>query len=286
MIKRLKNMISPELSQEENSNEVYNFQWARKILFAITPVWLIYYCVEFFLRINRPQTLYFNKHWFGDLFAAEKPPLWLFTFVVIFGSIVSLTYFSRSSFIQRLICLFSVLWVNSVIWTTGHSAHVAHVLIYLHLFTLFIPKDVSVKNVTAIRWSYFGLFITYTFSGLWKVIGLSYKFFITGEEMNWFHPEAALRNAVSGHIDSGVSFERVAFLFEYPWVWQVLFPIMMCLQIFNFSGAFNPSLRPWIVIGNISFHVVNSIVFLISFWFTPILLVVAFFPYHRLRSSS
>lgn len=284
MIKYLKKILFPPSSEEQNEQEVFNFSWARKLLYAVTPLWLIYYFFEFIKVTTWPDSIYFTQHWFGDLFAFSRPSLWLFSVIVLVGITSSCWFYYRSSVLQRLMCLGVVLWVNSVNWTTGHSAHVAHVLIYIHLFSLFIPKEVSVKNVTSIRWVYLGVFITYTFAGIWKVVGLFYKWFVTGESMNWFHPEAALRNAVSGHIDAGVSFDRVSFLFDYPLVWQLLFPVMLLLQLFNFVGGFNQRLRPYIVFGDISFHVVNSIVFLISFWFTPLLLAVVFFPYHKIKT--
>lgn len=283
MIRCFKNILFPTSSEEQNEQEVFNFFWARKLLYTVTPLWLIYYFFEFIKVTTWPDSIYFTQHWYGELFAFSRPSLWLFSGVVLVGVISSMWFYYKSSITQRLICLLVILWVNSVNWTTGHSAHVAHVLIYIHLFSLFIPKEISAKEAASIRWVYLGVFITYTFAGIWKVVGLCYKWFFTGESMNWFHPEAALRNAISGHIDAGISFDRVSFLFEYPIVWQLLFPVMLLLQLFNFAGAFNQRLRALIVIGDISFHVVNSLVFLISFWFTPLLLAVLFFPYHKIK---
>lgn len=251
--------------------------------------WLLFQSYTYLQIAQRPEELFYPINWFDKLFMTSLPSPFLWWAVVVGLFIVNAYFlFNRSSSWPRYVLALGVLWVNCIRWKFEFFSHVGHLMVLYHLLGVFLPqeKDVNKNEVLAyakgIKWFFAGLLVGYTMSGLWKIVGFFYKIFFKPSEMTWFHPDAMVVNSAVGFRDWDMEMGALAGLFEIRWIWQILFLIMLFIQVTTVLGAVRIRFLPYLALGNILFHLANILLIRIEFYVAPMVLFVVFFPYYLL----
>lgn len=254
--------------------------------------WLVFQCYTYYQVAQRPPELFTPINWFDKLFMTSLPGpfLWWSVVLVVFfvnGSLL----LNKGGKWQRFVLAMGVLWVNCIRWKFEFFSHVGHLIVLYHLLSVFLPqKKQAEKNevldyARAIKWFFAGLLVGYSMSGVWKVVGFVYKVIFKPSEMTWFHPDAMVVNSAVGFRDWDVEMGALLDLFELRWIWQMLFVVMLLLQLGSVLGAVRIKILPYIALGNILFHLANVLFVRIEFYVAPLVLLITFFPYHLLFRS-
>ena len=285
MIKVEKKNYQINQAQELAVNRKYGDLAMRMVVFG----WLFFQLYTYHLMATRPVELFAPINWFDKIFMPVFPSIgvWYVVWLIAFGSNI-LLFFRGENKHARLALAALVLWINCIRWKYEFFSHVGHVMVLYHLLGMFLPRKdkISAQDselldyAKAIKWLFAGLLIGYTFSGIWKVVGLGYKVFWHPDQINWLHPLAMKLNSIVGYRDWDISLDHVGDLYSVLWVWQIAFVLMLILQVVSVLGAIRQQLTPYIALGNILFHLINSWLIHIEFYLTPIVLLAVFFPYH------
>lgn len=249
--------------------------------------WFVFQTYTYHLMADRPLELFAPINWFDKL-CMPTFPHWVVWYVVIgMAAFVNVRLiFNGSRKIERMVLAILIMWVNCIRWKYEFFSHVGHILILYHLLGMFIPRKNKVLDpdlldyAVAIRWLFGGLLVTYTMSGLWKVVGLIYKMVWFPDVVNWIHPLAMRLNSVVGYRDWDLPLDMVSMLYAVDWPWQIAFWLMLIIQVTSVLGAIRTQILPYLALGNFLFHVVNIFVIHIEFYLSPLTLLVIFFPYH------
>lgn len=290
---RYLNFLKLEITESNSCKEnqarlmILNYNFAQKGLKILISFWLLYQLYNYYLMTLRPIELYQPMNFFQQLFQPTFPSITVVFFVVLMTLFLCFYKKHKYDILGNILLTFCIMWLNALRWNYGFFSHVGHIFILAHLFFVFIPqtnKSENDQNIfmisKMIKWAYFAILVTYTFSGIWKIIGLFFRLLFKPTEINWLSSDAVLNQVMIGYVDWDISFPEYINAFTIPIVWQCSFIMMVLLQLGSFLGAFRRPLLTWIMWGNIAFHLINTIFFKIEFWLTPITLLILFFPYH------
>lgn len=278
--------LAPQGCQLKIENNVYHFGRAIYFIQFVVLGWLIFKGYNFHSLSARPQALFEPMHYFGKLFMPLFPSSFLFYGVILLGLITTvLKIINDDKIFTRIIQFVIVAWVNVFQWSFGFESAVSYTLIYVLLFSLFIPvKGYTTQDLPSINkmieYFFVGIFITYTFSGIWKVVGVSYKLLLKPEDVHWLSPNGALYNAVVSYRNYDLPIEPILKYYQYPLFWQMSFLIVLFIQLFCWLAAYRLQLRMWAGLSLIIFHAVNALFFKTVFITAPIVLLTICFPYH------
>jgi hypothetical protein len=282
-------LISAAGKQMQYEKSHFNFRMGMYFICALTLAWILYKCHYYHIALLRPREIFAPKNIFGHTFMPVFPLPELFYGIALFSFVMTLSRFFRpENIFVRVALPICLLWMNNFESGFGGDSEVGHLLLYAHLFSVVIPfKPASTKEDAGyiykmICWFYTSILVTYSISGLWKMIGLMYKLFFKPHEVHWLHRDAALFNAFVNHRGFDLPFDQMKGYFDCPLFWQVSFVVVLYIQIFSVFAAFRPPLLFYAGIALILFHLVNSYVFLIVFISTPLALACLFFPYDLL----
>ncbi|WP_028981986.1 hypothetical protein [Sporocytophaga myxococcoides] len=277
---------SPHYNDREEKELAFNFFYADRFLRIFTFFWLFYQVYNYFQLQDRPKELFIRMNYFSKSFISEFPSSAYFFSIIIVALISnSFSIKNSSSILNKALLLFCIMWFTCLKWSYGFASHVGHFFILTHFFGLFIPaKSTDSQNqgsqICTIRLFYFGLMVTYTISGIWKLGGLIQKLVFSPHVIHWLHPQAALVNAVSGYRFWDNQLGSLLHAYDYPIIWQILFLLTLYLQIISFVASVRLPLFYWIGLGTIIFHIHNIVFMRTEFYVTPIIITILFFPYH------
>ena len=264
------------------STQFYGDFFMRFLVFG----WLIFQTYTYYLMSDRPSVLFSPINWFDHLFMPVFPHWMIWYLVIIFTVFVNFRLLQNGERKwERIFLGIVLLWINGIRWKYEFFSHVGHLLVLYHLLGIFIPRKKQVNDqelipyAKAIQWLFAGILVTYTWSGLWKVIGIVYKSIFKPDQINWLHPLAMKLNAIVGYRDWDDQMGDLITYYDFSLFWQITFLLMLGLQLFSILGAIRVQLLPYIMLGNISFHLVNAWLIRIEFYLAPMILLVAFFPY-------
>jgi hypothetical protein len=270
----------------------YSMYWGQIALLIYTFGWLVHCALNYETVALRPEVLFGPEHWYGRLFMQQLPPRWLFYSLLglaAMADVAVLVY--KRSFALRILLTLLLLWVNLPLWSYGFASHVSHLFLLAHVFGIFVdwrkPQfgHIDKYQYYSFQWYLLGVFATYTMSGLWKWIGLLYKFVFQPDAINWLHPDAALLNAVVSFRNYDLPLEPIPWLMETKLLFILGFFIVLYIQTFSFLGAFRQGTHFWLLIGLIVFHVMNIVAFHTVFYTAPAVVTMLLFPYHWLPGA-
>lgn len=269
------------------TNRKYGDMAMRLVVFG----WLIFQTYTYHLMADRPEALFAPINWFDKLFMPVFPSIFVWYTIcgLAFGLNIVLFFRGENKW-SRIVLGILILWVNCIRWKYGFFSHVGHIMVLYHLLGMFLPrKDTISKEDTeladytkATQWLYIGLLAGYTFSGIWKMIGLAYKIILQPNAINWLHPLAMKVNSIVGYQDWDEQCQGIVSMYDVLWPWQIAFILMLILQVVSVFGGIKPRLAVYIALGNILFHIINVFMIRIEFYLTPTVLLAVFFPYHLL----
>ena len=251
--------------------------------------WLVFKAYNYHILLNRPHELFEPIHYFARIFMPSFPFPILFYGILLLGIAATMYRLAfNENILIRIIQVIIVTWVNVFQWSFGSDSAVSYILIYVLIFSLFMPNsmpEVERQNerkniIKMIEYYFLAIFITYTFSGLWKVIGLGYKLIFKPYDVNWLSPNGALYNALISHRNYDFPIAPILKYYQYPIFWQVGFLIVLFIQLFCWIAAYRLQVRIWVGLSLIIFHVVNAVFFKTVFITAPMVLFVICFPYH------
>lgn len=267
----------------------FQYYYADTFLRFFTYGWLIYQSFLYHILSDRPAILFTPMNWFGRAFMPEFPSLSIIVIIVLSAWLSNtLCLIKKQNVPARLILFFCILYLNSLNWNYGFFSHVGHLFVLAHFFTIFVPIQNPVKSLgpdeetaTSVQWAYTGFMASYSIAGLWKVLGLVAKFTISQEGISWLNSNASLYNSIVGHISWDLPLDSFTVqIFTIPYIWPIMFMVMLILQLCSFLSTIRLPLFFWIGFGTICFHLFNLIFMKIEFIITPIVLLILFFPYH------
>lgn len=278
------------LADEEKCAELFDYHYAYKAILILTLGWLFFQVYEYQSAwINRPSILFEADNYFGKIFMNTLPLPWIFHGIVVLSFCVASFLLWNEYWWLRFVLAFCVSWLNLAQWSYGVLAGVGFLLIYAHLFSIFIPKVHSIKHedrpftLQSVKWFYIGIFFTYSLAGFWKLGGLLYKLISCIDCIHWLHPKAAWVTAAVSFRDYDFAYPSIIFtLLGYPIVWQLGFILVILTQFCSIVVAFVPKIRVWFLVILVVMHVINSIFFCTTFVVQPLVVCCLLFPYHRL----
>lgn len=247
-----------------------------------------------FVVAPRPAELWVAKNWFVRTFNSTKPGWFpvLAMWCVAVGATVW-AWLKPAAWYSRLVLVGALLWLNTLNNSWGHATHVSHAFLYLHLFRTFLPFGhperlaAEEKRVlmNGLAWGFLLLFATYSMSGFWKVVHIVFPNMGQAQPpvLTWLSPEASYSNTASLWASFGLEVPAIVYPFVAPGLMsQIAFVSILMLQLASFAFAFR---FRWLVYGaylNAFFHLLNVFLFNIHFYSAPFVLLLVFFPYHKL----
>jgi hypothetical protein len=258
----------------------------------LTLLWICFEGLNYYQLSGRPAETFVPGNYFGKALMPQFPDKVLFYSVMTLGlSIaISLGRFYDNP-IMRGILFIVVAWLNLFQWSFGFESSVGHLLILTHFLAIFLPSlsSRSTQNKQTVYNSicvfYLGILITYSFSGLWKVIGLAYKLITVSTDIHWLNKGALYMAVISArNYDKDVSW--MGPIFAIPLIWQILFLIVTYTQSIAFVSAFRLNIRIWIAGILILMHLANTLFFSTDFFNAPLVLLSIFFPYHLVSQNN
>jgi hypothetical protein len=287
--------ISTNTQKNESLQLAIDYKYGDWLMRFVLMGWLFFESYTYVLMQQRPEALFAPINWFDKIFMPYFPnqviwyAVWGTAFILNFCLIIKgeLQW-------QRILLAFLVLWINCIRWKYEFFSHVGHVLVVYHFLGMFLirKKNISTKDpdlieyAKAIRWLYAGILMAYTFSGIWKIIGLIYKTVWHPDQINWLHPLAMKLNSIVGYRDWDMPLNDLNALYSVLLPWQIAFVLMLILQIISVFAAVRPQIKVYIALGNIVFHLVNAWLIHIEFFIAPLVLLTVFFPYHLVFKST
>lgn len=277
--------------REDNAFLYFQFIHAERVARIFTYGWLIYQTWLYIVLSDRPDILYTPTHFLGQLLAPVFPSPAIYSSILIATFVCNtLSLCKIDSWLTRAFLFLGVLYLNNLNWNYGGFSHVGHLFVLFHFFTIFISDhdasdpDTSQKELSnSVRWAYIGFMSTYTIAGIWKITGLIARFTFSTYGISWLSNNAALYNSIIGHKSWDLPLDSLTVqIFTIPYLWPIMFLIMLILQLTSFLATIRLPLFFWIGFGSIGFHIFNLIFMKIEFIITPIMLLILFFPYHKL----
>lgn len=276
------------LTKKENLYYLHDYKIADKLFSIFTILWCLFQINVYQELITRPESLYSPMVWFQRLFMPTLPSNIYFSVILtttLFFSLLRFLYPYKITY--RIIVFIGVLWLNALKWNYNFFSHVGHLFLLAHFLSLFLTPHSLVgnvkKKVSEIRIFQFGILFTYTFAGVWKIGGLTYKILFTNK-MSWLHPQAVeLNTIVSLRLNDHRPLPILMKIYEIPFLWEILTLIIFLTQFFAIIGSFNKKLSAIILFFLVSFHLYNSFFIETDFYVSPIVLMIFFFPFHKLN---
>ncbi len=281
------------LSDSEIENTNYNYFLFISLLRFLSIGWLGFQSWLWFHLEPRPGILYEPIHYIDRLLMPEFPSGYYYFSLIITALLINLYLLIRNENIYLKVLLFFLLaLINTLKWSYGYFPHVSHTFLLCHFFTIFGPDKKSIKTkddafhtARIAQFTYAGILITYTFSGLWKLVGLAYKIILKPNDLNWLHPDAAYLNAISLRRYWDDSLGNFELLYTHNWIWQLLVVCMILFQTFSIVAAFKLKMRMFWCAGIIAFHLHNTIVMHTEFHLAVLVILILLFPYHLFKAS-
>ena len=285
-----------QISFKEAEDTLYNFRRFLLLFRWLTFGWLVYQGAMWFGLSQRPAALYTPMVWLDKWLMPTFPSAWYFFGLIAAAAFCNgyLLFFKQNKRyypIGQFVLFWLVSLIHTMQWSYGFFAHVGHLFLLCHFLIFFLPKEndafltekMKVETARAVQWFYAGILITYSMSGIWKVVGLLYRLWFTPDSPNWLSKEAAVINTIAAWVTWDMDMSHLFFLYRPAWLWQLLIVGMMLLQLLAVLAAFKLRWQAWVGAALILFHLHNLILLKISFHLITMLLLLLFFPYHLFR---
>jgi hypothetical protein len=300
LLSKYRNWLGFEHQESENyrMNQALDMAHQRKyadfLLRFVVAGWLCFQLYTYHQMALRPAELFEPINWFDKLFMPSFPNIYVWYFVWLSAFLANLSLIFRGeNFFGRVLLGALILYINCIRWKYEFFSHVGHLIVLYHLLGALLPRQNSfgknqetIDYSSAIKWLNFGVLVTYTMAGLWKVVGLFYKMIFKPDELNWLNPLAMKVNSIIGYRDWDRDLDAVETLYSVPILWQIAFLLMLYIQTSSIFGVLRPQLAVYYAIGNIAFHLINAFLIHIEFYISPLILFVMFFPYHWIFKNS
>ena len=259
--------------------------YADRAMLSITVVWLGIRYFEWRRIILRPEGIYDQKMWLGQLVFPELSGSTVFYFLFIASLALTILCFVRpQSILWRVLLAISLLLVSVPGQGYGHIEHTGHLLLLAHIYSIFRPAgrpergDSAVHRNRGYTWYLLGLLAVYTASGLWKVVDLTVRD-VLKPGVNWLHPDAMLSTSIASMrgVDLGMTVPQI--VDSIAWAFPIGYVVLTLIFAGSFIGAFR---RPFLLIvvpTVVAFHILNAVVMYVLFIITIFVAVAVLTPY-------
>ena len=277
------------INQSENINYIIDYYYADKLLKIFTFLWILYVIFCFHENQQRAEILHEPIIWIQKVFNYNKYECYIFTIISMFFCLICIL---NNNILPRLILFLCIMYLNAVKWHYNVFSHVGHLLLLAHFTTIFIPRIKFTEHLSkkakkeysyAIRWALAGILATYTLAGIWKFLSLFYKIIKHPNEVHWLHPYAVELNAIvsARYWDETIS-EKMLRIYEIPYIWEFGTIFIFFIEFIAIAASFRKNISYFIVTSIIIFHIYNIIFINTSFYVSSFVLLILFFPYHKL----
>lgn len=277
------------INRKEDEKFIINYFFSDLFLRIFTFLWIGYVIFAYNENLHRPESLFEPINWLQKILMPQLPSQGVFYLVVLTAAGLCFLTLKSKKVIFRALLFLVLLWLNCIKWNYNFFSHVGHLFLFAHFFTIFITPEKrlnSKDNAMAIRWALAGVLSTYTMAGIWKFVSLFYKTLIkpTPNQATWLSEDAVELNAiVSARLwDQSTNAEQFTmYNIDYIWVAGTIF--IFFIQLISVLGGFNKKLSYFIVFFLVLFHIYNSLFINTSFYVSVIVLIILFFPYHKIN---
>lgn len=288
----MKNFFKLSVQEIENTN--YNYFLFIKLLRLLAIAWLGVQTWLWFYLKPRPEILYEPIHYLDKVFMPEFPSAFYYFSLIIIALLINLYLLKRNdNTFLKVLLFFLLALINTLKWSYGYFPHVAHTFLLCHFFTIFGPNknpistnEEALQTTRIAQFTYAGILVTYSFSGIWKLIGLLYKIILKPSDLNWLHPDAAYLNTVTIRRYWDDTLSNFELLYTYGWVWQLLVVGMILFQLFSVLIAFKLKYRVFWCLGIALFHLHNTILMHTEFHLAIFVILILLFPYHLFKRET
>ncbi|WP_390453886.1 hypothetical protein [Chryseobacterium sp. Alg-005] len=162
--------------------------------------------------------------------------------------------------------------------------HDNHIIILGFFLTIFLlPKNLEDKDYKLVQYIYLGILITYTLSGMSKILGTLKNVIKQTDKLTWISKNAAKMNTYENYwmADEAIPL-WIKSIYAYENIWVMVTVLGILTQFFCFLGAFNRKLLTFFMIFIFIFHVYTAEFVLADFSNASYFIIAMFFPYHLL----
>ena len=130
-----------------------------------------------------------------------------------------------------------------------------------------------------VKFFYAGILATYTFAGIWKIIGLLKYLLLKQSLPLWLYPNAVLHNVIAMNLDNDVHLGGFYGIFEIPFLWQFMILFVIFIQTFSIIAAIRTRLLPYLIVCLVGMHVFNALFMQVEFYTAIFTLLALFWPF-------
>ncbi|WP_313375348.1 hypothetical protein [Chishuiella sp.] len=270
----------------EDDKYLIDYIISDKVFKIFTILWILHIVFLYNQRLSfSEKDIFIPLLDFQKIFLPTYPSFLYFYSITIIGITSAIWSIQKSTILPRIILLFCVLWLNAFKWSFGSISHSGHLLILTHFFSLFLvfKSNYNIRSfVCQIKYFQFGILLTYTIAGLWKLLFLiKDSFFPKKQYTTWLDPEAVKTNAIINLLDKDyIANGWMEKMYNIPIIWQIAVLGVFFIQLISIIGVINKKCSYFIALGLISFHLYNQYFTLTYFYPAIFTLLIIFFPYH------
>ena len=269
---------------------IYNYKVSYYLIRIFAFVWLVLQYLIFQTDSQRPQLFYEPTVWLQKLFFPIFPNAIYFYSLLFICGILLLISLVKPSVVINVVCFFLIAIINLPIASYHGIGHNNHLLVLSFFLSLFlIPRKLEEKDYKYVQYFQLGLLITYSLSGLWKIISIAKDVITKDPNISWIESNAAKLNTYTNyHLVDQLPPEFITKIFAYSGLWTALTIFAILMQTFSFLGAFNRKFLTVVIIFLVIFHVYNIYFVIADFTVAIFVVIILFFPYHifKFKNSS
>ena len=270
-------------------NEIMRAAWAGhyadRALLLITFVWLGFRFLTWQRIQLRPEAIYEQRIWFGELVFPTLPSPAMWYGVLAIGVVATAACLLKPRVLwMRIVLTVDLLIILLPELGFGHVMHMNYLLVLAHVYSTFRPLgrplDLEQARYQSSGYSWFllGLLAVYTASGLWKVVDMTIRD-VLKPGVTWLEGAGMLATSIAAMRNSDLPMTIPQLIEAAPWVFPVGYVLLTIVFSASFVAAFRRPLLFIVLPTVVAFHVLNAVVMRVMFLPTIFIAIVVFMPY-------
>lgn len=265
---------------------VFNFQVTYYVMRFFTFFWLLQQYQIFTRNAERPLIFYSPITDFQKLLQPEFPSKLYFLALCFILAINLIWSILKPNYICNILIFLTIALINLPIGGYLGLGHHNHVFILFYLLTIFLlPNKLVSNDYKLVQYMNFGLLVTYSVAGLWKVLSMVRDSVTQNPEISWLEPNAAKMNSLVNYymIDSPIP-NWMEILYQNSTLWILITVFGILMQTFCFLGAYSRKYLTLTMLFLFTFHMYTNYFVLADWKIMKYGIVLLFFPYHYFYS--
>src|SRR5690606_30791576 len=119
-----------------------------KAIMLLTLFWIAFKSYQYHIASTRPVELFRPMNYFAKLFMPVFPsPIIFYNSCLLATILLFYIFFINEKPLPRIILFFLLIYINLFQWSFEVESVESHFLLYVHLFSLFIPLNLNISSI-------------------------------------------------------------------------------------------------------------------------------------------